>query len=139
MTNNKIHFDSIEVLPVKAETVDINNMNYIRENESTHFPDVAFLVKLNVSGELPSNSMGLQLSFDDYSVRKYNQHKNGIFFKVYNPRFLTKHSGKKIYFSTGGSDKQATGITFPDIPNQSAIDKLIESANEIPLAEKLLN
>lgn len=138
-TNNNIHFESIEVLPVKSEKVDISNMDYIRGNESTKFPNITFLVKLKISGEIPSDSLGMDLLFDDYTVRKYSQCNKGVFFKVYNPRFLTKHSGKEIYFTIGGNEKQATGIKFPEIPNQTAIDNLIESTPEIPLAENVIN
>jgi len=139
MTTNDIRFESIEVLPVKAETVDIRNMDYIRSNESTDFPNVTFLVKLNIAGEIPHDSCGIDLYIDDYNVKKFNQWNNGVFFKVYNPRFLTKHSGKEIFYSIGGNKKKSTGINFPNISDQSAIDKITDISSEYPLAENLLN
>jgi len=139
MNTNELNFESIEVLPVKAEKIDIRNMDYIRTNESTEFPNVAFLVKFKISGELPNDSCGIDLFIDDYTIKKFNQWQNGVFFKVYNPRFLTKHSGKEIFYSVGGNKKQTTGIKFPELSDQSAIDKIMDASSDYPLAEKLLN
>ena len=121
-----IYIESIDVSPFKAEaSSDIAKLNHVRSKEPAGHPTIGFMVRLTIKGELPTDGMGMNLYLDDYKVRKYSQCRDGIFFKVYNPRFLKKHSGKAISYEVGGRGKIETGIKFPEFSDQAAIDRLV--------------
>ena len=44
----------------------------------------------------------------------------GIYFKVYNPRFFTKHGGKPVRVSVDGIRFEDTGLAFPSSPPEQA-------------------
>ena len=121
-----IYIESIDVSPFKAEAPsDITKLNYVRSKEPAGHPTIGFMVKLAIKGKLPTDGMGMNLYLDDYKVRKYSQCRDGICFKVYNPRFLRKHSGKVVGYEIGNLGKIESDIKFPEFLNQAAIDRLV--------------
>ena len=62
------------------------------------------LVKLYLKTPLPMDSAGVELYVGDHQIRRYAQFKNGIYFKVNDPRFLTDLSGGEVRFRRPGTD-----------------------------------
>lgn len=104
---------SINIVPAAPSDWDMENINLINEQEGTNKSGTVFLVEIDLEGDIPATATAVDLYLNEYKVRKYYQTTGGIGFKVYNPRFLLKHSNKNIRFVINNDEVIETGLKFP--------------------------
>ncbi len=104
---------AVEVIPAQPKLADLKNIEHIAATESVSLDPVAYVVKITLETIPPVSSHGFELYLDDYRIRKYWGFQNGIYFKVYNPRFFAKHGGKQVRFCLAGDQFQDTGFRLP--------------------------
>jgi hypothetical protein len=73
--------------------------------------NAVYLVK--VKGVVPTNyALPVQLFVGDIPVREYGATKDGIYFKVYDPRVLKQMHGKPFRYAAAGSAARQTALVF---------------------------
>ncbi len=73
--------------------------------------DKVFLVK--VKGVVPTNhALPVQLFVGDMPIREYGATKDGIYFKVYDPRVLKQMHGKPFRYAADAKAARETSLIF---------------------------
>ena len=73
--------------------------------------NAVYLVK--VKGVVPVNhALPVQLFVGDTPIREYGATKDGIYFKVYDPRVLKQMHGKPFRYATGAKAARQTALIF---------------------------
>jgi hypothetical protein len=137
---------SVEVIPAQPKPADLKNIGHIAETEGVPLDPVAYVVKITLETMPPVTSQGFELYLDDYRVRNYRSFQHGIYFKVFNPRFFTKHGGKQIRYCLAGERFQDTGFRLPrgkPHPSTRAVPQPAETASRslepLPSQEEVLS
>jgi hypothetical protein len=129
---------NVEVIATQPKPADMRSIEYIQSTENTTFDNITYIVKINLTSKLPSTSLGVRVYLDDYYVQKYSGFKNGIYFKVNNPHFLSEHAGKQIRFSMDGITFNDTGIRLPNLTGGSPRGFTTTAIDALPTQEEVL-
>lgn len=130
----------VEVVATQPVPADIRSIQYIQSNEHITLNEVTYLVKINLSHPPLITSRSLSIYIDDYQIRRYSSFPGGIYFKIFNPRFLEEHAGEKILFSIDGVTMHDSGYQLP-----SSAENVPEGADTavrstiLPTQEQVLN
>lgn len=109
---------AIDVHRVEPDATDRSNLEFLSQTEAVE--NDVFLVRVHTSGLPPASPLGIEFRLGDYAVRKFSEWNGGVYFKVYNPRFFTKHGGKPLRVSVDGIRFEDTGLVFPSSPPEKA-------------------
>src|SRR5438034_9691632 len=93
------HAIGIEVVaaqPTQADRAAIAHLNTTSEAE---LEPVAYLVMVRLDPIPEATSHGWALYVGDFRIPKYWQYRDGIYFKIFDPRFLDDHAGDPLRFS----------------------------------------
>lgn len=130
---------NIEVVSIQPKPADMRSIEYIQSTENTTFDRVSYIVKIDLISKLPVTSLGFQLYIDNYYVREYSGFKNGLYFKVNNPRFFSEHAGKEICFSLdGGETFHNTGVLLPNLAGGGQRGLRAADIKALPTQEEVL-
>ena len=71
----------------------------------------AFLVTLK--GDFPRDQgLGLELFIGDYRIPEYGGTRDGLYFRIYDPKTISGFEGKEIKYRFGGHEIRSFGIRF---------------------------
>jgi hypothetical protein len=104
---------SVQIMPVQPEPADEARIAFLRANRNLPLEDVLYLAKIYLEGELPVEGEGYALYVGDEWIRKYWGFNGGIFFNVYDPRFVEEHAGQAIRFTRDHKSFIDAGVQFP--------------------------
>lgn len=130
----------VEVIATQPVPADIRSIQYIQANEHITLNEVTYLVKINLSHPPVITSRSLSIYVDDYRIRQYSSFPGGIYFKIFNPRFLEEHAGKKILFSSDGVTMHDSGYQLPSSAGNvlEGADAAVQSIT-LPTQEQVLS
>lgn len=130
---------NVEVIPTQPKPADVRSIEYIQTTNNITLDNVTYIVKISLKNPLPVTSQGFTLFLDNYRVSKYFQFPGGIYFKVYDPNFLTERAGNKLLFSIPGVGVRDTGYQLPD--NSTSLVETIgtRSTSILPTQEEVLS
>lgn len=119
---------AVEVVAAQPTETDRAAIAHMGVKES---PEAVYVVKVRLKAKPPVMSMAWALYVDDEFVPKYWEYKDGFYFTVFDPKFFTRHKGKKLRFSQNGTDFFDTGVKLTAPAASSA-------AAELPLQSDVL-
>lgn len=91
-------------------------------------PSAVYVVRIKLA-EMPSiSSSGWALYVGEERIPKYWEYAEGIYFKVTDPNFLTRHAGHALQFSTNGKEFVDTGKKMEAQPGAPSAEALAAPA-----------
>ena len=130
---------SVDVIPSRPKPADVRKIHFIQAQEKLSLEEVALIVRIRLKSMPPATSQGFELYLGDYRVSKYWAFQGGIYFKVYNPRFLKKHGGKQIRFAIEGDRFYDTGLRLPKKAKAIRPAPAKDRTQALPSEEDVLN
>ena len=134
--------EGIDIVKARPEHNDVRSLDAIQTRESVSLEPSVWMVVLSLDHVPEPTGSLLRLYLDDYWVQKYWAFSGGIYFKVYNPRFFTKHGGKTFRFVSESGSVYETSQRLPDrAPEQAARRPaaLADTARELPSQREVLD
>ena len=118
------HAVALEVVAARPTGADEAAIAHLRRTTDRDIAAVAHLVLVRLEAIPPATSSGYALYVGNFRVPKYWEYRDGIYFKVYDPQFLTEHAGEPLRFSANGTEFIETGLalTIPDLTVPSGPD-----------------
>ena len=106
---------SVEVVASRPTDADRGVIAHLSAQATAPLQDVAYLVKIAFEEAPPVTSQGWALYLGDQRIPKYWACKDGIYFKVFDAKFLAEHDGESLRFSLDGVSFHDTGkkLTSP--------------------------
>ena len=126
----------VEVIAAQPTDADSVVIAHLSSSGSKSLPPVTYLVTLRFESMPEATSHGWALYVNDFRIPKYWQHKNGIYFKVFDPQFFQDHQGQALRFSLNGTDFIDTGLRLA--PPHSGAQRSAPASTSLPLQEDLL-
>jgi hypothetical protein len=122
---------AVEVVAAQPTESDRSVIAHMKSTTNQPLPDAAYLVKIRLEEIPPATGRGWALYVDDERIPKYWAYKDGIYFKVFDPSFFSRHDGQAIRFSLNGADFVDTGkkLTHP----KAEVSKAASDATKLPL------
>jgi hypothetical protein len=127
------HAVAVDVVAARPTDADEAVIARLSHEAGREVEQVAYLVKVRLQTVPPATSAGWALYVGDFRVPKYWQYEHGIYFKLYDPRFVADHAGEPLRFSSNGTEFIETGLTLAtpeglspstdvrDLPHQSDV------------------
>jgi hypothetical protein len=129
------HAVGVEIAATKPTEADRAAIAHLSATSGAALEPVAFLVMVGLDPIPPATSLGWALYVGDFRVPKYWQYRDGIYFKIFDPRFFDEHAGEALRFSQNGTDFVDTGLVLQpsavrrqlsasemsDLPEQAAV------------------
>jgi hypothetical protein len=100
-------------------------------------PAAAFIVKIRLEKVPEPTGDGWALYVGDTRIPKYWEYPGGIYFKVFDPAFLSEHQGERLRFSHNDKDFVNTGVKLPGPGGAGASAR--SDAGRLPLQSDVLN
>src|SRR5947199_282632 len=100
---------SVEVVASQPTDADRSVLAHLSARADAPLQEVAYVVKIEFEKMPPATSQGWALYVKDERIPKYWAYKDGIYFKVFDPNFLTEHDGEALRFSLDGVNFIDTG------------------------------
>lgn len=130
--------EKVELHAARPEAADVRKLEHLRAEGAAAIPDVSYIIKVYIQNLPPPGGSGYALYVGDREVRKYAQFKNGIFFKVTDPKLLASYRGKKIRFRrTPEGEFIETNVIFPAAAAERGLTEDARS-RELPTQEEVL-
>jgi hypothetical protein len=134
---------SVQVVPVQPEPADEARIAFLRADRNLPLEDVLYLVKVYLEEELPVEGEGYALYVGDEWIQKYSDFNGGIFFNVYDPRFVEEHAGQTIRFTQDHESFVETGVQLPAFSSPEPATFQLRAMNaaegvELPLKRNAL-
>ena len=104
---------AVEVIATQPTDADRSVIAHLFPRAPAPLEDVTYIVKIKLEEMPPVTSHGWALYLNDERVPKYWAYKDGIFFKIYDPKFLAEHRGEALRFSLDGVRFVDTGKKLP--------------------------
>ena len=104
---------TVRALPNPA---DNRSCDFIARREDIQLEPAVWLVALLLDRVPEPGGSTFFLHLGDYRVAKYWGFRGGIYFKVFNPRFFTKHGGKEVLFVAESGAVLRSGQRLPASP-----------------------
>jgi hypothetical protein len=131
---------SIEVRAAQPKAADSRKVRHLADAGARAAEDVVYIVKLYMDDVEPlSTSRGYRLYVGDVEVGKYAAFKNGLYFKVHAPAFLTENAGEDVRFTADGLEFIDTGIRLPDVSADVGAAPSAPGAPPLPTQEEVLS
>ncbi|HEV3304481.1 MAG TPA: hypothetical protein VG055_32825 [Planctomycetaceae bacterium] len=127
---------AVEVVATQPTAADLSAIAHLSTVAPAPLDRVAYLVKIKFEDMPPVTSQGWALYVKDERIPKYWAYKDGIYFKVYDPNFLTKHRGDVFRFSLDGVNFIDTGKKLPE--RRSSKPQQRQNAGALPLQSDVL-
>lgn len=126
---------AIEVVATQPVEADAAALDQVRRRTRDVATPVTYVVKVQLAAVPPATGSGWALYVGDFRIPKYWQYADGIFFKVFDPQFLTEHASGALRFSAdAGAHFVETGLTLssPDVsPDTLARDRELPTQREV--------
>ena len=121
---------SVEVVATQPVEADRGPIAHLAASKAGAAPaeDVAYVVKIAFEEMPPITSQGWALYVKDERIPKYWEYTGGIYFKVFDPKFLADHEGDPLRFSIDGQ-------TFVDTGKKLTSKKANTGAGAAPAAK----
>ena len=107
------HVREVQIVPVQPEAAERRTLDFRRRQDAVELEDMVFLVKIYLEQPLKPTGAGYALYLGDDRVQKYSAFKGGLYFNVYDPRFLQQRAGAPIRFTIDDRDFIDTGVRLP--------------------------
>ena len=121
--NPEIVLTTIQLLLARPEAADLRKQRHYAAEIGADVEEVSYIVKLYLKNTPPYDNMGFEFYVGDQRIRKYSQFKNGIYFKINDPRRLSALRGKEVRFRRPGSEEfTSTGINFPEAVTERRLE-----------------
>jgi hypothetical protein len=129
---------AVEVVATQPTNADRAAIAHLSTRDGMALAPVAYVVKVRLKSMPPITSRGWALYVDDLRIPKYWQHREGIYFKVFDPQFFLDHQGGRLRFSQDGSDFVDTGLRLSR-PASRAKKGSRRAAAKLPLQADVLS
>jgi hypothetical protein len=100
---------AVEVVATQPTDTDRSVIAHLSARADAPLSDVTYIVKIEFEEMPPVMSQGWALYVQDERIPKYWAYSKGIYFKVFDPNFLTAHEGAALRFSLDGVNFIDTG------------------------------
>jgi hypothetical protein len=109
---------SVDVVATQPTDADSAAIAHLSARDRKSLPQVTYLVKIRLETIPEATGEGWALYVNDFRIPKYWAHKDGIYFKVFDPQFFQDHKGQRLRFSQNGTDFTNTGLKLPALPSR---------------------
>lgn len=107
----------VEVVGTQPKPVDLRSIEFIANNANITIDPVTYIVKIALEDSRATwTGLGFSLYVGDQRIDKFAGYKDGIYFKVNDPRFFEEHGGKEIRLSLDEGSFFNTGKMLPHTP-----------------------
>jgi hypothetical protein len=127
---------TVEVVATQPTDADRSVIAHLSTGAPVPLQDVTYIVKIKFEEMPPVTSHGWALYVKDERVPKYWAYKDGIFFKIYDPKFLAEHHGEALRFSLDGVHFIDTGKKLPS--KKPKAQRSTNAAVSLPLQSDVL-
>jgi len=127
---------AVEVIAAQPTDADRGVIAHLSARAGAPLPEVAYIVKIAFEEMPPVTSQGWALYVNDQRIPKYWAYKDGIYFKVFDPNFLTEHDGQPLRFSLDGVHFIDTGKKL--INRKPKAHRAAHAALKLPLQSDVL-
>jgi hypothetical protein len=93
---------AVEVVATQPTDADRSVLAHLSTRAPAPLQEVTYIVKIKFEEMPPVTSQGWALYVKDERVPKYWAYKDGIYFKIHDPKFLAEHQGAALRFSLDG-------------------------------------
>ena len=107
---------AVDVMAAQPTRADSSLISQLDAQRATPLPGVAYVVRVQLKVQPAATSHGWALYVGDFRVPKYWVYRQGIYFKVFDPRFFDDHAGEPVRFSLDGSEFVDTGLRLGASP-----------------------
>ena len=110
-------------------------------NADMTIPPVTYVVKIALEDSQAAwSGQGVSLYVGELRIEKYAGYKDGIYFKVNDPRFFEQHVGEEIRLSFDDETFFNTGRVLPAAPavDTADITSLLAAPTALPTQEEVL-
>ncbi len=127
---------AVEVLAAQATEADSAMIAQLGADAARPLPGVAYIVKVQLKALPEETAQGWALYVDELPIPKYWAYRQGIYFKVFDPKFFVDHGGGKLRFSQNVTDFTDTGLKLaaPQTPEK----KSARAAARLPTQDEVL-
>ncbi|MGH8581409.1 MAG: hypothetical protein ACREWG_01195 [Gammaproteobacteria bacterium] len=101
---------AVEVVAAQPTDADSAAIAHLSARDGKLLPQATYLVKVRFEIMPQATSQGWALYVNDFRIPKYWAYKDGIYFKVFDPKFFQDHQGQSLRFSQNGTDFTDTGL-----------------------------
>ena len=128
---------SAEVVTAQPTDADRPMLARLSTELNRRLPASVFIVKIRLDKVPEPTGDGWALYVGDTRIPKYWEYVGGIYFKVFDDRFLAEHQGEPLRFSHDDRTFVNTGVTLPgpDAPRPAAS----KGARRLPLQSAVLS
>jgi hypothetical protein len=131
----------VAVVGTQPQPADLRRMEFVARNETRTIPPVTYVVKIALEDSQGMwSGQGVNLYVGEQRIEKYSGYKDGIYFKVNDPRFFEQHGGKEIRLSFDDGTFFNTGKVLPTAPTADTPDTtaLLAAPTTLPTQEEVL-
>jgi hypothetical protein len=128
---------SAAVVATQPTAADSPMIGRLSSELNRRLPAAAFIVKIRLEKVPEPTGDGWALYVGDTRIPKYWEYPGGIYFKVFDPAFLSEHQGERLRFSHNDKDFVNTGVKLPGPGVAGAGAK--SDARKLPLQSAVLN
>lgn len=128
----------IEVVGTQPKPADLRRMAFIESVANIAITPVTYVVKIELEdADAGYSGRGFNVYVGNERIEKYAGYKDGIYFKINDPRFFEEHAGDEIRLSFDDETVVDTGKTLQTEAVASTADALSFNA-ELPTQEQVL-
>lgn len=118
----------VDAIGTQPKPSDTRKMAYLTANENVTIEPVTYIVRVALDDSRDDfGGKGFWLYVGERRIEKYSGYREGIFFKVYDPRFFDELGGQEIRLTEDGENFVGTGQYLPtlagDLSNAVMIDR----------------
>jgi hypothetical protein len=127
---------AVEVVAAEPTDADRASITHLSARDNKSLSPVAYVVKVRFETMPPATSQGWALYVNDVRIPKYWAYGEGVYFKVFDPKFFEDHAWQSLRFSLNGTDFIDTGLKLP-APSSDA--RRSAAATKLPLQDDVLS
>ena len=128
----------VEVVGTQPKPADLKKMAFLESTANIEITPVTYIVKIELEdADLGYSGQGFSVYVGNERIEKYAGYKDGIYFKISDPRFFEEHAGDEIRLSFDDETVVDTGKTL----QTEAATRFAEALNinaELPTQEEVL-
>ena len=128
---------SVEVVAAQPTETDKTMIAQLAAEAQRSLPERALIVKVRLRTIPPATGHGWALYVGKTRIPKYWEYPGGIYFKVLDEEFLSKHQGQALRFSENGTEFIETGVRLPG-PRARRARRPV-AVGELPLQSDVLS
>jgi hypothetical protein len=128
----------VEVVGTQPKPADLQKMEFLESTADIAITPVTYLVKIELEdADIAYTGQGFSVYVGNERIEKYAGYKDGIYFKVNDPRCFEEHAGDEIRLSLDDETVVDTGKTL-QMEAVTSFSEALGMDAELPTQEQVL-